>query len=95
VEGEEARSCQERERDQEEAGIRAAPRSVSRDDRQDAVRDRGGENEPEVRGMVLPEKVEPWRGEQEEEPAQRDRDRGGDPAQSSDSSSRLCSSLAR
>ena len=69
MQGEEARARDEREGDEEQAGIGAAPGGGARRECEPDVRQGGEKDEPEVSGMVLPDDVEIRSGEEEEEEA--------------------------
>ena len=74
---EEPGAREERQRDQEEAGVPPAAGGFAGCVRKDAV-DRGGrEHEPEMARMVLPDDVEPRHRQQDPEPGdgQREEDR--------------------
>ncbi len=74
VQREEARGGEKGERDEEEPCVGAAPRAVAGDDREHHVHERGGEDEPEVGGVMLPDAVDVGDREQEHEPDERDRE---------------------
>ena len=74
MQGEEARARDEREGDEEQAGIGAAPGGGARRECEPDVRQGGEKDEPEVSGMVLPDDVEIRSGEEEEEAGERERE---------------------
>ena len=77
VEPEEPGADQERERDEQDARVAPPRRGLAHEEAEREARDRRGEDEPEVRGLMLPVEVEARDPEEEEEARDGKREDGG------------------
>ena len=71
MKAEEAGAQEESQRDEEEPRVAAPPRRLPGRVGEDGVDRADAEDEPEVRGMVLPGDVEPRDGQEDDEPDER------------------------